>query len=353
MKNKYILIFIAFLIVFSPLNVQAVEGDNNQYNNEYQDPWQNNNQTDTYNEGQNGVTNDSYQDPNANNETWNDGSTTEGYYDTNGNWVESGQSNTNNYNDNNWNDGNNSGGYYDANGVWIEGDNTEGYYDSNGVWVEGNQRETQDDGYSDQANETEYQEPVQTYEEPVVEETEPVVEEEVAEEPKNEEGISIQALEGEGYTVSGSVIDDSEASVEGITLVLTDGEESVESQSDANGEFLFEDVAPGTYTLNMKENDSYQTTTEPIDVEVGNRDKLGYSIEVQEIESEEPVEEDAEEEKETSEADDTPVEETETDEKSEESISDSISGLEIILISVGVILLLSTIGVIVYRRFVR
>lgn len=337
MKNKYILIFIAFLIVFSPLNVQAVEGDNNQYNNEYQDPWQNNNQTDTYNEGQNGVTNDSYQDPNANNETWNDGSTTEGYYDTNGNWVESGQSNTNNYNDNNWNDGNNS----------------EGYYDANGVWVEGNQRETQDDGYSDQANETEYQEPVQTYEEPVVEETEPVVEEEVAEEPKNEEGISIQALEGEGYTVSGSVIDDSEASVEGITLVLTDGEESVESQSDANGEFLFEDVAPGTYTLNMKENDSYQTTTEPIDVEVGNRDKLGYSIEVQEIESEEPVEEDAEEEKETSEADDTPVEETETDEKSEESISDSISGLEIILISVGVILLLSTIGVIVYRRFVR
>lgn len=336
MKNKYILIFIAFLIVFSPLNVQAVEGDNNQYNNEYQDPWQNNNQTDTYNEGQNGVTNDSYQDPNANNETWNDGSTTEGYYDTNGNWVESGQSNTNNYNDNNWNDGNNS----------------EGYYDANGVWVEGNQRETQDDGYSDQANETEYQEPVQTYEEPVVEETEPVVEEEVAEEPKNEEGISIQALEGEGYTVSGSVIDDSEASVEGITLVLTDGEESVESQSDANGEFLFEDVAPGTYTLNMKENDSYQTTTEPIDVEVGNRDKLGYSIEVQEIESEEPVEEDAEE-KETSEADDTPVEETETDEKSEESISDSISGLEIILISVGVILLLSTIGVIVYRRFVR
>lgn len=337
MKNKYILIFIAFLIVFSPLNVQAVEGDNNQYNNEYQDPWQNNNQTDTYNEGQNGVTNDSYQDPNANNETWDDGSTTEGYYDTNGNWVESGQSNTNNYNDNNWNDGNNS----------------EGYYDANGVWVEGNQRETQDDGYSDQANETEYQEPVQTYEEPVVEETEPVVEEEVAEEPKNEEGISIQALEGEGYTVSGSVIDDSEASVEGITLVLTDGEESVESQSDANGEFLFEDVAPGTYTLNMKENDSYQTTTEPIDVEVGNRDKLGYSIEVQEIESEEPVEEDAEEEKETSEADDTPVEETETDEKSEESISDSISGLEIILISVGVILLLSTIGVIVYRRFVR
>ena len=343
MKNKYSLIFIAFLIVFSPVNVQAVEGDNNQYNNEYQDPWQNNNQTDTYNEGQNGVYNDSYQDPNDNNETWNDVSTTEGYYDTNGNWVESGQSNTNNYNDNNWNEGNNSGGYYDANGVWIEGNNTEGYYDSNGVWVEGNQREAQDEGYNDQANEAEYQEPVETYEEPVVEE-------EVTEEPDNEEGISIQALEGEGYTVSGTVIDDSEASVEGVTLVLTDGEESVESHSDAEGEFLFEDVAPGTYTLNMKENDSYQTTTEPIDVEVGNRDKLGYSIEVQEIQSEAPVEEDTEEEKETAEA---PVEETETDEKSEESISDSISGLEITLISVGVLLLLSTIGVIVYRRFVR
>lgn len=339
MKNKYFLIFIAFLIVFSPLSVEAVEGTNNQYNNQYQDPWLEDNQTDTYNEGQYGESNNTYQDPNQNtspnNETWNDGTPTEGYYDANGNWVEPNQNN-NNYNDN-------SGAY--------DGSTTAGYYDANGVWIEGNQQQNQEQTETteevDPSYEEEYQEPVETYEEPYIEETEPVVEE-----TEEEQGISIQALEGEGYTVSGKIVDEDEVGLEGLTVVLSDGEESVESQSDRNGQFIFEDVSSGTYVLSMKEHENYEAVTEPIDVEVGNRDKLGYSIAVQSLETEEETEEEVEEVPEE-ENEDTPVEEAETDEKASDSTNERMSGVEVTLISVGVLLLLSTIGILLYRRFVK
>ncbi|CAD2071922.1 carboxypeptidase-like regulatory domain-containing protein [Jeotgalicoccus meleagridis] len=315
-----------------------------------------------------------------------EGETNQGYYDANGVWVEEGQNNdtyTNEEDTSNWDNGNQSSGYYDSNGVWIEENqeatnsnnntdnwnnnntdeyNNNGYYDSNGVWVPGNAESnnynepyTETEPYTEpyEEEETYYEEPEVYYEEPepyieetepIVEESEPVVEEEPVEE-KDEDGVSIKALEGEGHTISGFVTSDSKP-VSDVAVTLSDGQESLEMVTNEEGEFFFEDISEGTYTLNIKESDDYEVVTDEVEVEVGNRDKLGYKLEISEPSppSEETSEENEEPEEETSDS-------AETKNKSETTADEGMTSVELILISAGVILLLATIIILLFRKF--
>lgn len=310
-----------------------------------------------------------------------EGETNQGYYDANGVWVEEGQNNdtyTNEEDTSNWDNGNQSSGYYDSNGVWIEDNqdalnsnnntdnwnnntteeyNNNGYYDSNGVWVPGN---TESNNYNEPYTETEshnepyeeeetyYEEPEVYYEEPetYIEETEPVVEEEpVEEEEKDEEGVSIKALEGEGHTISGFVTSDSKP-VSDVAVTLSDGQESLEMVTNEEGEFFFEDISEGTYTLNIKESDDYEVVTDEIEVEVGNRDKLGYKLE---ISGPSPPSEKATEKNEAREKEES--DSAETKNKSATTADEGMTSVELILISAGVILLLATIIILLFRKF--
>lgn len=241
-------------------------------------------------------------------------------------------------------------------------------YPNNGTVEEG----AWNDGYTDQYTEPEvYEEPytepeTETYEEPYTEpevytepETEtyeePYTEPEVYEEPytepvtepEPEEELSINTVKGEGYTVSGVVTVDNQPA-ENVKLLLSTESDSIETVSNDNGEFTFEDVANGTYTLSAADSEIYKASAEPVEVTVENRNKLGYDIAVTPIEADqEEAPEETEEVKEPEE--ELPVEEAETDQQSSDA-SDGMSPFELILIAGGTILLLAAIGIALFRK---
>jgi Cna protein B-type domain. len=112
--------------------------------------------------------------------------------------------------------------------------------------------------------------------------TEPAAEPETIEEPEEPEEteeLSINAVKGEGHTVSGVVTED-EGPAENVKLLLSAEDDSIEAVSNDKGEFTFTDVANGTYTLKAVDSEAYQAAAEPIEVKVENRNKLGYEIAV-------------------------------------------------------------------------
>ena len=245
------------------------------------------------------------------------------------------------YGENNQNNG------YQNNGTAEEGTWNDGYNDT--------QDNTYNEGYNNEYTEPEvYEEPytepyiepeTETYEEPY---TEPVIEAE----PEEEEELSINTVKGEGYTVSG-VVTGNDQPAEKVTLLLATDSDSIETISNDNGEFMFEDVANGTYTLSAADSEMFEASTEPVEVTVENRNKLGYDIAVTPIEAEPEQEEAPEETEAATEAEESeeelPVEEAKTDQQSS-GASDGMSPFELILIAGGTILLLAAIGIAIFRK---
>lgn len=223
---------------------------------------------------------------------------------------------------------------------------------------------TWNDGYNDQYTEPEvYEEPytepyIEPYTEPETKTdeepyTEPEIytESEIYEEPytEPEEELSINTVKGEGYTVSGVVTGDDQPA-ENVKLLLSTENDSIETVSNDKGEFTFEDVANGTYTLSAADSETYEAAAEPVEVAVENRNKLGYHIAVTPIEAEPEQKEAPEETEEAKEPEEElPVEEAETDQQSSDA-ADVVSTFELILIGGGTILLLAAIGIALFRK---
>lgn len=297
MFRKYVLVLFAIMLLLIPARAFAVEGDPNT------EIFEGNTTGDPY-----------YEEPAA--EPWQDGS------QYNNTYEEPAYNNTG------------EEGYQD-NSV-----PDSGYYDGNN-----NQTETYEEPYVEP-----YEEPyVEPYTEPYVEENIEAVEPEIEQvtEPEvteEEEEMSISTVKKDGYNVSGVVFGDVET-LESIDLILSSDEETLETTSDKDGAFTFTDVANGTYTLSAAESESYDRASDPIEVAVSNRNKLGYEIAVTLAEVE------AEPEQETEE--DLPVESAETDERAEETVDSGMSPFELVLISVGTILLAITVGILLFRKLSR
>lgn len=324
MTKKFAITLAAALLMFLPQRALAVEGDENtmydnsaegntyyeepQYNNTYEDPGYNG-----------GYQNGGDQNNSAENSTdWNSGGANNGY-------------------DESYNNGTGNESYNNQNGQSYTEPYTEPY-------TETEPAETYTEPYTEP-----YEEAEEEYTEPEVYiEPEPEPEPEVQSEPEPE--LSINEVQGEGYTVSG-VVTGSDEAAENVTLILSNGSDTIETVSDASGEFLFTDVANGTYTLSAADSDAYEAVSEPLEVTVENRNKLGYEITVEPAEETEPPaeapEEEAEEKEETKE--ELPVEEAETDQQSADA-SDGMSAFELILISAGTILLLAAVGIALFRK---
>lgn len=308
MIKKYLVALIAVLIIFTPAHAFAVEqgttfDDGTGGGTYYEEPWQEPAYDNTYEEPgyEENFQNDGYQNDSAEGE-----------------------------------------------GAWDNGYN-------------GAEDNTYNDGYSEQYEEPEvYEEPYtepysEVYEEEYTEPeiyTEPAAEPETIEEleePEETEELSINAVKGEGHTVSGVVTED-EAPAENVKLLLSAEDDSIEAVSNDKGEFTFTDVANGTYTLKAVDSEAYQAAAEPIEVKVANRNKLGYEIAVIQVEKEPETEEVPEETEEPEEAgEELPAEAAETDQQASET-SDGMSAFELILISGGTILLLAAIGIALFRK---
>lgn len=305
MIKKYLVALIAVLIIFTPAHAFAVEqgttfDDGTGGGTYYEEPWQEPAYDNTYEEPgyEENFQNDGYQNDSAEGE-----------------------------------------------GAWDNGYNA-------------GEDNTYNDGYSEQYEEPEvYEEPYtepysEVYEEEYTEleiYTEPAAEPESIEVPEETEELSINAVKGEGHTVSGVVTED-EAPAENIKLLLSAEDDSIEAVSNDKGEFTFTDVANGTYTLKAVDSEAYQAAAEPIEVRVENRNKLGYEIAVIQVEKEPETEEVPEETEEPEEADEElPAEAAETNQQASET-SDGMSAFELILISGGTILLLAAIGIALFRK---
>lgn len=308
MIKKYLVALIAVLIIFTPAHAFAVEqgttfDDGTSGGTYYEEPWQEPAYDNTYEEPgyEENFQNDGYQNDSAEGE-----------------------------------------------GAWDNGYN-------------GAEDNTYNDGYSEQYEEPEvYEEPYtepysEVYEEEYTEPeiyTEPAAEPETIEEPEEPEEteeLSINAVKGEGHTVSG-VVTENEAPAENVKLLLSAEDDSIEAVSNDKGEFTFTDVANGTYTLKAVDSQTYQAAAEPIEVKVENRNKLGYEIAVIQVEKEPETEEVPEETEEPEEADEAlPAEAAETNQQASET-SDGMSAFELILISGGTILLLAAIGIALFRK---
>lgn len=297
MFRKYVLVLFAILLMLIPARVFAVEGDQN---------------TEVFEENTSG--NSYYEEPAA--EPWQDGNQYNNTYEepTYNNTEEEG------YQDNSVPDN--------------------GYYNGNN-----NQTETYEEPYEEPYVEP-YVEPyTEPYTEPYVEENIEAVEpetEQVAEpEITEEEEMSISTVKGDGYDVSGVVFGDGET-IESVDLILSSDGETLETTSDKDGAFTFTDVANGTYTLSATESEGYERASDPIEVAVNNRNKLGYEIAVTLVEADPEPEQETEE--------DLPVESAETDERAEETVDSGMSPFELVLISVGTILLAITVGILLFRK---
>lgn len=318
MIKKYIVTLIAVLLIFAPARAFAVEHDNTfddgtgegTYN---EVPWQEEAPYDnTYEEpvyGENNQNDDYQNNGTVEEDTWNDG--------------------YNGTDDNTYNDGYND--QYTEPEVYEE-PYTEPYTEP----------------YIEPEAET-YEEPyTEPYTEPEVYE-EPYTETEVEPEPEEDEELSINAVKGEGYTVSG-VVTGEEQPAENVKLLLSTENDSIETASNENGEFTFEDVANGTYKLSAADSETIEASAEPVEVTVENRNKLGYEIAVTPIEAAPVKEESPEETEEVEEPEEElPVEEAETEQQSSDA-SGGMSPFELILIAGGTILLLAAIGIALFRK---
>lgn len=209
------------------------------------------------------------------------------------------------------------------------------------------------DGYNDQpaTYEEPYEEPyVEPYTEPYIEPytetyeepyTEPYVEEyiepaETEVETEEDADVSISTVKEDGYDVSGVVSGD-DKTIGNVELTLSNDSETLETTSDQNGKFTFMDVSNGTYTLSVAGSETYEAASEPVEVTVNNRNKLGYEMAVTPVEAEE----------------DLPVEAAETDERAEETVVSGMSAFELILISTGTVLLAITVSILLFRKLSR
>lgn len=313
MIKRYIVTLIAVLIIFTPVRVFAVEENN------------------AFNEG-----------------------TEEGIYNEVPQQEELPYDNTYeapNYGENNWNNGYENNGAVED-GMWNDGDKgTDGNTDNDGYQNQYTAPEVYEDPYTAPYTEEE----IETYEAPYEETTvytapevyeapytKPVAESEVSEADKT---LSINTVKREGYTVSGVVTGEGQPA-DNVKLLLATDNESIETASNENGEFTFEDVANGTYTLSVADSEVFEASAEPVEVTVENRNKLGYKIEVTSI-GQSPVKEGKPEE--TKEVEEPPVEEAKTNEQSS-SASNGMSLFELILIAGGTLLLLAAIGISLFRK---
>lgn len=204
----------------------------------------------------------------------------------------------------------------------------------------------QNENFNDQP--VPYEEP-EPYVAPHVEEPQPYVAPEIKMTPEPEPEpveaaepaeLSISSVASETYNVSGAVTGDADV-VEGVRLILSDGDETIETTSDEDGKFVFSDVPNGMYNLSAEESKNYEVTTKPIEVDVDDRNKLGYEITLEAVEIQPEPEEDL------------PIESAETDERSEKTKGTAISGFELSLIVIASILLLITISIVLFRKFSR
>lgn len=239
-------------------------------------------------------------------------------------------SNENNYdNSNNYNDNYNNENYYD-----------DGYYNNDGSnW--GSEQDVTEQYEEPVQEETVIEEPVEPepeYEEPIIEE--PVEEVPVIEEPVQQEpspSVDVNTLNAEAFSISGQVVDEDDAGVSDVELVISGESFDEESVStDTDGSFLFEEIPSGNYQIEIKPTDDYEISESTLDLEVTDRSKRGLTINLTEVEEEEAVEEDSE-----------PVE---TDEDVMAAETGSLSSMDWTLIGTGIVFALISLFVLLFKK---
>lgn len=303
-KFKLLFIISSLFLVFLPASAMA---------NTLQ-PGQNfnNNEEEQQNEYSEPAEQDAWTEPE---ESYDDGGN-ENYYDDSNNYNDY-NDNYNNNNENNYGDD-----YYnnDGSGWETEQDVTEQY-----------EEPVQEEPVIEEPVEPEYEEP--SIEEPV--EEVPVIEEPVQQEP--EPSVDVNTLDAEAFSISGQVVDEDDAGVSDVELVLSGksfDEESV--YTDTDGSFLFEEIPSGNYQIGIKPTDDYEISESTLELEVTDRSKRGLTINLTEVEEEEAVEEDSE-----------PVE---TDEDVMAAETGSLSSMDWTLIGTGIVFALISLFVLLFKK---